>query len=353
MAFEPNFDLLKELCETPGVSGREEPIRAVVAGYLRDLCDDVQSDAMGNVIGTTKGAGKRRVLLSAHMDEIGFMVSHIDDKGFLRLQPLGGWNARNMITQRVYIHGYAGQRLLGALQPPRRSGHDASKPFEIDDLYVDVGLSAEEVKALVEPGDPVTMARTTERVGNNILSKTLDDRVCVFIMLETLRRLKEVGTPEADILAVASVQEEVGLRGAMTMAYHLQPDVGIALDVTDAADHPDSSPGEYVTELGKGPALKIKDGYSISFPKIVRHFRDVAEANSIPYQLELLKSGGTDAGAIHTSRGGVPSFTMSLPSRYLHTVNEMAAWSDIEACIELLAHYLVEAHSREYANNIE
>ena len=352
MAFEPNFDLLKELCEMPGVSGREEPIRAVVAGYLRDLCDDVQSDAMGNVIGTKRGTGKRRVVLSAHMDEIGFMVSHIDDKGFIRLQTLGGWNARNMITQRVYIHGYAGQRLLGALQNPRQAGRDASKPYEIDDLYVDVGLSADEVKALVEPGDPVTMARTTERVGDHVLSKTLDDRVCVFIMLETLRRLKELGDPEVDILAVATVQEEVGLRGATTMAYHLKPDVGIALDVTDAADHPDSSPREYVTELGKGAALKIKDGYSISNPKIVRHFRDVAEANHIPYQLEMLKSGGTDAGAIHTSRGGVPSFTMSLPSRYLHTVNEMAAWSDIKACIELLAHYLLDAHTREYANSI-
>lgn len=354
MAFEPNFDLLKELCESPGVSGREEVIRGVVARHLRDFCEEVHTDTMGNVIGTKKGKGNKRILIAGHMDEIGFYVSHIDDKGFLRLQPIGGWTARHMVAQRVYVHGYTGQRLLGALQTTKKMTPSllADTSVMIEDCFVDVGLSAEKVKALVEVGDPVTMARTTERVGDTVMSKTLDDRVGVFIVLEALRRVQELGEHECDILAVATVQEEVGLRGATTVAYHLAPDVGIAVDITLAGDHPDSTPREYFTELGKGVALKIKDGYSISSPLLVRHFREVAKAHEIPYQLELLPFAGSDSAAFLLSRAGVPSITLSLPTRYAHTPNETAAWEDIKGTIELLARYLMEAHTGEYQHTV-
>jgi tetrahedral aminopeptidase len=350
MSFEPNFDLLKELCESPGVSGREEEIRKVVVRHLHPLCDEIQIDTMGNVIGIKKGKGNKRVLIAGHMDEIGFIVNHIDDKGFLRLQPIGGWSARNMVSQRVYVHGYAGQKLLGALQSTKKMtpATVGDMSMTLDDFFVDVGMSAEAVKKLVEVGDPVTMARTTERVGDNVVSKTLDDRVGVFMVLETLRRLQELGEHECDILAVATVQEEVGLRGATTVAYHLEPDIGIALDITLAGDHPDSTPRDYMTELGKGVALKIKDGYSISTPTLVRHFRDVAEAHKIPYQLELLPFAGSDSAAFLLSRGGMPAITLSLPTRYAHTPNETAAWEDIKGSIELLARYLMEAHTLAY-----
>jgi putative aminopeptidase FrvX len=357
MAFEPRFELLKELCETPGVPSREEQLRSVAARELKALCDNVHMDTMGNVIGTKNGKGGPRVMLAAHIDEIGFIVSHIDDEGFIRLQPLGGWNPKTMVAQRVYVHGFAGQTLLGALQPSTKPIHlmtdaDKNKPLEVDDFFVDVGLPGDEVKALVELGDMVTMARTCERVGNNIMSKAMDDRVSVFVMIEALRLLKELevemGGTESTILAVATVQEEVGLRGAVTSAYGLEPDVGIAIDVTLAMDLPEFPGRTHITKLGKGTAIKIMDGSLICHPKLVRHFRDIAESNNITHQLEILPRGGTDAGGIQRSRGGVPSFTLSIPTRYIHTVNEMSAWSDIQASIEILARYLLEAHTREY-----
>lgn len=345
-----NFDLLKKLCETPGVSSREEPIRAVVVEALRGLTDTMTLDTMGNVIATKKGTGGPKVMIAAHMDEIGFLVKHVDDKGFIRLQPVGGWDPRVMVAQRVYVHGFAGKTLLGALMPAAKPIHlltaeEMNKPPKIEEMYVDLGLPGEDVKARVEVGDPVTMARTAERVGNTVVSKTLDNRVSVFVMIEALRA---VGAHACDILAVATTQEEVGLRGATTAAYSLKPDIGIAVDITLANDFPGPADHEQVTRLGNGAAIKVMDSSLLCHPKLVRHFRDVAEKHKIPYQLEILSRGGTDAGGIQRSQGGIPSFTLSIPTRYVHTVNEMAAVSDINACIDLLARYLEEAHTRTY-----
>lgn len=346
-----NFDLLKRLCECPGISSREEPIRALVTTELNSLGLEVSIDAMGNVIARKPGIEDGpRVMIAAHMDEIGFLVRHIDDQGFLRLQPIGGWDARTMVAQRVHVHGHSGKTLLGALMPAAKPTHlltdeERNKPPKIEEFFVDVGLPADEVRAMVEIGDPVTMARATERMGNLVVSKTLDDRVAVFIMIEALRA---VGEHACEIMAVATTQEEVGLRGAVTAAYALEPDIGIALDVTVANDFPGPPEQDRVSQVGKGAAIKIMDSSLLCHPKLVRHFRDVAEKHSIPYQLEILPRGGTDAGGIQRSRGGVPSFTLSIPTRYLHTVNETAAVADIEACIDLLARYLEEAHTREY-----
>lgn len=345
-----NFDLLKRLCETPGVSSREEPIRALVIEELRSLTDTLSVDTMGNVIGIKKGTGGPKVMIAAHMDEIGFLVKHIDDKGFLRLQPIGGWDPRVMVAQRVYVHGFAGGKWLGALMPSNKPAHlltaeDMNKPPKVEDFYVDLGLPVGEVKAAVEIGDPVTMARTAEQVGGNVVSKTLDNRVSVFVMLEALR---QVGTHACEIQAVATTQEEVGLRGAITAAYALQPDIGLAIDITLANDFPGMADHDQITRLGEGAAIKVMDSSLLCHPKLVRHFRDVAEKNNIKYQLEILSRGGTDAGGIQRSRAGIPSFTLSIPTRYVHTVNETAAVSDIEACITLLARYLEDAHTRTY-----
>src|SRR5262249_52392193 len=191
------------------------------------------------------------------------------------------------------------------------------------------------------------MDRTAERVGDTVISKTLDDRLAVFIMIEALRKLQS--TPlRANLLAVATTQEEVGLRGATTAAYALQPDIGLAIDVTLANDFPGPPEAEQVTRLGQGTAIKISDSSLLCHPKLVRHFRDIAEAKQIPHQLEILPRGGTDAGGIQRSRGGVPSFTLSIPTRYVHTVNEMAHVNDIQASIDLLAAYLEDAHTRQY-----
>jgi endoglucanase len=325
-------------------------MRAMVAEELRPLCDSVSLDTMGNVIGIKRGSGGPKVMIAAHVDEIGFMVKFIDDKGFIRLQPLGGWDPRTMVAQRVWVHGHKGDSLLGALMPAAKPIHlltaeEANKPPKIDEFFVDLGMLPEKVKELVEAGDMVTMARTAEQVGDNVISKTLDNRVSVFVMIEALRT---VGSHACEIQAVATTQEEVGLRGATTAAYDLKPDIGIAVDITLANDFPGTSDHEHVTKIGNGTAIKLMDSSLICHPKLVRHFRDVAEKHGIKYQLEILSRGGTDAGGIQRSRGGVPSFTLSIPTRYVHTVNEMASLSDIQASIDLLARYLEEAHTRDY-----
>lgn len=353
-----NFDLLKRLCETPGISGSEDPIRKVVAAELGPLIDSLAVDSMGSVIGTKSGAeGGPRVMIAAHIDEIGFRVRHIDDRGFIRIAPVGGWDPRNLVSQRVLVHGFSGTSLLGTLSPSAKPKHllsndDAVKSPRLEELFVDLGLPVDDVKANVEVGDAVTMERSSEIVGNTIVSKTLDDRIGVYVMLEALRKLKDTALTST-VIAVGTTQEEVGLRGAVPAAYALNPDIGIALDITIAYDVPGASGEDRVTTLGEGVAIKISDSSLICHPKLVRHFRDVAVARGIKHQLELLPAGGTDAGGIQRSRSGVPSITLSIPTRYAHTVNEMAHVEDIQATIDLLAAYLEVAHEGHYQFALE
>jgi endoglucanase len=333
------------------VPSREEQIRTLVVSEMKSLVDSVEADVMGNVIGKKNGTGGPRVMIAAHIDEIGFLVKHIDDRGFIRLLSVGGWDPRVMVAQRVIVHGAAGT-LRGCLMPAAKPIHlltpeEAAKPPKVDEFFVDLGLPGDKVKSLVERGDMVTMDRTAERVGDHVTSKSLDNRLSVFVMLEALRLLKDKQIP-AEVLAVATTQEEVGLRGATTAAYALEPQIGIALDITLANDFPGTQEQDHITRLGEGAAIKITDSSLLCHPKLVRHFRDVAEAKGIKYQLELLPRGGTDAGGIQRSRGGVPSFTLSVPTRYVHTVDESAHVNDIAGAIQLLAAYLEEAHTRSY-----
>ena len=346
-----NFELLKSICEAPGIPSREEIVRGVIKDAMAPLVDSIHVDAMGNVIGHKKGTGKGpKVLIAAHMDEIGFIVRHIDDKGFIRLQPLGGFDARVLVAQRVLVHGFAGETLRGVLQPGTRPAHlltdaERGKPVSLDDLFIDLGMSADEVRSKVELGDPITMDRTCERIGKRVISKSLDDRLLVYVMLEALRHL---GHHECDIYAVATVQEEIGLRGATPAAYAINPDIAIALDITIAGDIPGGTADQQITQLGAGTAIKIMDSSLVCHPKLVRHFRDIAEQHNIKYQLEILGRGGTDAGGMQRVRGGIPSFTLSVPTRYVHTVNEMADVDDINASVEILARWLEVSHSRAY-----
>jgi endoglucanase len=343
-----SIDLLKRLCETPGIAGREDLVREVVIEELRPLVDEIRVDPLGNVIGIKRGDGPR-VMLAAHMDEIGFFVKHVDDRGFLRLQPVGGFDERTLIAQRVLVHGFAGGVHRGVVQPGAKPIHllDKSeiKPPKLDDLFVDIGLPPEQVTASVEIGDMVTLDRTLEVVGETVVAKALDDRVSVYAMIEAMRAVRE---SSAEIVAVATVQEEVGLRGARTAAFDLQPAVAVALDITLAVDIPGAPPEGAVTKLGQGVALKVMDSSHISHPKLLRHLRDLAEANGIPYQLEILPRGGTDAGAMQIAAAGCPAITLSIPTRYVHTVNEMASRADIGATVALLTRFLEDAGSRGY-----
>ena len=348
-----NFNLLKQLCETPGIPGQEVRVRDLVQAELTPLVDEIQVDAMGNLIARrrSKRTGNApRVMIAAHMDEIGFIVKHVDGRGFARLQSLGFWDVRAMVAQRVDVHGRNGETLTGALVTANRPAHtqtpeERSKVAKMEDFYVDLGLTEAQAKAAIEPGCMVTMARPTIQAGNAIMSKALDDRVGVFVMIEAIRACGDAGV---EICAVGTTQEEVGCRGATPAAFALQPAAGIALDVTLAYDTPGAPDEQQVTRLGQGAAIKIMDSNSISDPRLVRHFRDVAERHNITHQLEVLDLGGTDAGSIQRALAGAPAITLSIPTRYIHTPNEMADAGDIEACIALLARYLEDAHNGAY-----
>ena len=349
-----NFDLLKRLCEAPGIPGREEAVRAVTREAMESLVDDIEVDALGNLIGRRKGNGGPTVMFAGHIDEIGFMVKHIDDHGFLRLQPVGGFDGRVLPAQRCLVHTEAGDALPGAMALETKPIHllagEEIKAPKVEQIFVDLGLSGDEVKAQVQVGDMVTMDRTVERIGNNVMGKAFDDRISVFMMIEAARILGE-DSIESEIVLAATTQEEVGLRGARTAAYHVNPDIGVALDITLAMDIPGAAPQDAVTRIGDGVAIKVFDSSHISNHKLVRHFKQLAESENIDYQMEILPRGGTDAGAMQLSRAGMPAITISLPTRYVHTVNEMAAVTDIEAEIALLAAYMRHAHEGDYRLN--
>jgi putative aminopeptidase FrvX len=345
-----NVELLRKLVEATGVSGREEALREIVRQEMKPHVDEIRTDALGNVVCVKRGAGNRKLMVAAHMDEIGFFVKFIDDKGFIRVQPVGGFDPRQLFAQRVKVTTRGGT-LPGVLTYGSKPVHmlteeERKAPPKIDNFFIDLGMGKEQVQEKVQVGDMVTMDRGMTECGETFVCKAMDDRAGLYAMLEAV---KAAGKHEADLYAVATVQEEVGVRGAQTSAYGIEPDACVALDTTLANDFPGPSEQDSVSKLGEGVAIKIMDSLSISHPKMVEHFRSLADANGIPYQMEILPRGGTDAGAMQRARAGAPSITLSIPTRYIHTVNEMVHKKDLQACVDLLAAYIREAHRGEYA----
>lgn len=350
------MELLKKLVQSSGVPGREEKIRALIKEEFKEITDEVNVDTLGNVIGLKKGNGRegnygsaKKIMLAAHMDEIGFMVRHIDKNGFLRLQPLGGFDARSLVAQRVVVHGR--EELVGNLLPSTKPPHmlteeEAKKKLEVKDFFVDLGLDGDSVKELVRIGDPVTLKQEFQRIGKTYSSKSMDNRVGVYVMIEAIKQLEH---HEMDVYLVATSQEEVGLRGAKTSAYGINPDISITLDTTIANDIPGSKEEESVTKLGEGAAIKIMDSASISNYKVVEALRSLAEDKKISYQMEILARGGTDAGAIQQNKSGIPTAAISIPARYVHTVNEMVHENDINAAVKLLKDFLSICQEKDFS----
>jgi endoglucanase len=346
----PSFDtdLLAELTETSGVPGYEDRIRTVVRRELESEVDRLRTDSMGNVVGTIEGNSETEVVVAAHMDEIGFMVRHVTDDGFVQVDALGGWDARVLKAQRVTIHT-DDEDLTGVIgsPPPHTLDEEqlAADP-EVEDVYIDLGLDGETAQEQVSRGDLVTLEQTTELVGETVTGKALDDRVCLFAILEAARRIDD---PDVTVHVAATVQEEVGIRGAQALGVDLDPDLAIALDVTVANDVPGFEPADHVTELGAGTAIKLKDSSVITSPKVNQRLEDIAEEAEIDYQLEVLPAGGTDTAGLQRFGGATPVGAISIPTRYLHTVTESAHVEDIEATINLLAAFLEsESGSRDY-----
>jgi endoglucanase len=346
-----NIPLLKKTCETPGISGFEQKVRELVYSEIHPVADHIYTDALGNLIAVKKGAsGQKKVMAAAHMDEIGFIINHIDDKGFLRFHPLGGFDPKTLTAQRVIVHGkqdiigVMGTKPIHILTPEERN-----KPLLIKDFFIDVGLPKEQVEKWIEIGSPVSRQRELIEMGDCVNCKSLDNRVSVFILMELLKELKGVEIPY-DFYAVFTTQEEVGIRGAMVAAHHISPDFSFGIDTTIAYDTPEARPEETVTKLGEGTAIKIMDGSVICDYRMVRYMKETAVKYNIRWQPELLPAGGTDtAGMQRMSTKGSISGAVSVPTRHIHSVIEMSHKADIRASIDLLKACLCDLDKNDWS----
>jgi endoglucanase len=333
-----NVTLLKQICETPGAPGYEKRIRDLVVSLVTPLVDEVKADNLGNIIAIKRAKHNpegRRVMVAAHMDEIGFIVTHIDDKGFVRFHTLGGFDPKTLTAQRVIVH--AKKDLIGVMgsKPIHvMTAEEKNKLPQTTDFFIDLGMSKDEVENFVTIGDPITRDRELVEMGNCVNCKSIDNRIAVYILIETLRLIEN---PAFDVYATFTVQEEVGLRGANVAAHGINPDFGIALDTTIAFDVPGAQPHEKITELGKGTAIKIMDASTICDYRMVAFMKKTADAHQIKWQPEILTAGGTDtAGVQRMGKQGAIAGAISIPTRHLHQVIEMAHKDDILHSIRLL-----------------
>ena len=336
-------ELLRKLSDAHGVSGCEGSIRDIIRAEVAGSVDEIREDSMGNLIAVKRGDGFS-IMLAAHMDEIGLMVQYIDEKGFIRVVPIGGWFGPVLYTQRVILHGKNGpvMGVLGAKPPHMLKEEERKKEIKIEDMFVDVGAaSEEEVKSLgIEIGTPITIDREfADLAGNRVTGKALDNRVGVAMLIRALQRMESPHT----VYAVFTVQEEVGLKGAKVSAYSLNPDCAIATDVTIPGDHPGIEKKDASVEMGRGPVVSIVNASGrglISDPRMVAWLRETAERKKIPCQVEVGTGGNTDATIIHLERGGIPSVPLSIAARYIHSPVEVVDIGDIEAAINLLVEAL-------------
>lgn len=319
-------ELIKALVEAYGPSGSEDQVRELIAAEVKGIASNVRVDALGNLIATLNGkGGGRRIMLAAHMDEIGVVVSHVDEKGFLRFQAVGGVSARNLIGGRVRFAG--GQRgVIGAEQ----KGLGRGDVPRLDQLFIDVGATSKE-SSLVGVGDVACFDRDFVDLGGRLVAKALDDRIACAVLIQAM---KELGETPHELHFCFTVQEELGLRGAQTAAFGIDADLGIAVDVTLSGDTPEAH--TMAVALGDGPAIKVKDRGMLTHRGLRQWMIDTARAAGIPYQLEVLEAGTTDGMAMQTAKAGMPVGVLSIPTRYVHTPSEMVDYGDVLNSVRLL-----------------
>lgn len=324
--------LIQKLVETTGPSGYESVVRDVVRAEVEPLADEIRVDALGNLI-VRKGQASSegiKIMLAGHIDEIGVMATHVDENGYVRFTPIGGVRPHTCLGGRVrFLNGAAG--VIGTERM-----EDPGKTPSFDQLFIDLGASSRK-ECPVKVGDIAAFERPFLDLGKRLVSKAMDDRIGVAVLIEVLRQLQSVGSPH-ELYFVFSVQEEVGTRGATTAAFGIAPDLGLAVDVTASGDTPRGMRME--VGLGKGPAIKVRDQLSLSDPRVVNWMAAAAEKARLPYQLEVLEFGGTDARAIQLSRAGVPAGCLSIPCRYVHSPSEMVDFDDVQNAVRLLVELL-------------
>ena len=332
-------ELVKKLTETYGPSGHEEKIAQIIKEEITPLVDEVKIDSFGNLICLKKAASGynpagrdvKKVMFSAHMDQIGLVVTFIDDNGFLRFSNIGGVKPYIISSQRVvFENGVKGVVTF-------EKSEDA-KDAKMSKQFIDIGASSkEEAEKMVKIGDCAVYDTCFENAGDKLISKCMDNRVSCAMLIEAMKRMKPSCN---DVYFVFTTQEELGLRGAKTSAFSINPDIGIACDVTGWGDSPNVEP--FSVSLGKGVAIKVKDASVISHPKVKETMVRICKEKNIPYQFEVLEWGGTDAGAISLNRSGVPSGAVSIPCRYVHTPSEMVDIKDVNAAIDLVVELISE-----------
>jgi putative aminopeptidase FrvX len=329
---------LEKLCNACGVTGREEEVRNLMVELLKPLADKVVVDKLENVVALKRGKKNApKVMLAAHMDEIGLMVKTITKEGFLQFAKMGGIDDRILLAQKVVVYTNKGpiDGIVGSKPPHIQKEEERKKILSFDELFIDIGAENKEdaAKKGVKVGDAIGFDQKYAKIGNDIvIGKAFDDRVGCAVMVEALKLLRKT---DCTVYAVGTVQEEVGLRGAGTAAFSIEPDVAIALDVTVAGDVPGVREFDTTVKMGKGPALTVTDSGLITHPKILRLLLDTAEENKIPYQLETGLMGTTDAARISMTREGVPSGTISIGTRYIHSPIGMLSLKDAEDSAKL------------------
>lgn len=349
-----NIELLRRLCETPGVPGREDRVRELIKGEVKGLFDSMETDAMGNLIcrrvprgagGAKSKSGKgepKRLMMAAHMDEIGFLVRYIDDNGFLWLNPAGGFDTRNLFSRRVLVCTKGGDH-VGVMNPGGRPIHisgdeERKKVPEVKEFFVDLGMAAAKVKREVQIGDMVVLHEPLEEMGDKVVSKALDNRFACWLAIEAVRAIDKAKSAHAcEIVVAFTVQEEVGLRGARTAAVAVRPDIGIGLDVSLACDTPGVPKEESVTVQGEGVGLHIMDSSFISDQGLLEEVEQIAKKKRIKHQRTILARGGQDGAALQQAMTGARAIGLVVGTRYIHTVTEMIDKRDLQSAVDLIA----------------
>lgn len=343
--------MLKELTEVEAISGHEKNAAKVFKKYVKPFADDISYDNLGSIIALKKGSGKLKVMLAGHLDEVGFLVAKIENDGYLRLHPIGGWWTHVLLAQKLAVHTQSGKRyvgIVGSTAPHGMSAEQKSKVMDIKAVHLDLGVNSKEaiLKLGIRPGDMVVPVAELFSLANPkmLAAKAFDNRIGCAVTIEVLEQLKNI-KHKANVFAVGTVQEEVGLRGAKTSAYKIKPDLAIAIDVTLAGDIPGAGPN---AKLGDGVAISFADGSVIGAKALINELESIAKEEKIKFSYDMLTAGGTDSGEIHKTHDGVLNCTLSIPSRYIHSHYSIIHQDDYDATIKLIVAFIKRLDDKLY-----
>ena len=356
--YDETLTMLKDLTDAKGIPGSEKEPREVMKKYIAPYADEVETDGLGSLLAKKVGDENGPVIMvTGHLDEVGFMVTNIDDKGFLKFQPVGGWWSQVMLAQRVTIVTNKGDitGVIGSKPPHILSPEARKKPVEIKDMFIDIGASSKEeaMEWGVRPGDMVVPYFEFTVMNNEkmLLAKAWDNRIGCAIAIDVLKQLHKENHPNV-VYGVGAVQEEVGLRGAKTASNKIKPDIGFAVDVGIAGDTPGVTEKEALGKMGKGPQIVLYDASMVSHKGLRDFVTNVADELNIPYQFESIPGGGTDAGSIHLTGNGVPSLAITIATRYIHSHAAMLHRDDYENAVKLITE-VIKRLDRETVNKIK